>query len=135
MTAADRDKNCAEELFAGSDGVSNLLIGLLGTEAVVEWRYERLWNPETETELEDVSRQILPVLAVSERNSGTMRGDGILEMSGELELLIPAVHLKHPVSPVTTRVLFQKRVWLVTEAVPEYAGGIPHLWRLKLKLV
>lgn len=124
-------RNCFETIFAGSSGLSNLLAALLGTEAVIEYRYERVAHPEKGTAEEDVGRQILPVLIKSESNRAG--SEGLLEQEAELALWVPAANLRHPIAPDRTRVLFRGRAWRVTESVPLYAGGIVHLWELKLK--
>lgn len=116
--------------FAGSRGITNTLIGLFGTEAVFEFRRERIWHPETDTAQEDDARQILPVLVVSESNR--LSESAAAETSAELTLLMPAANLRGRLEPGVTRILFRRRVWLLRTASPHYVQNEIHLWELKL---
>lgn len=116
--------------FSGTRGITNTLIGLLGTEAIFEFRRERLWHAETDTAEEDLDRQILPVLVVSQPNRITP--DTASETAARLHLLVPAANLRHRFRPGITRALFRRRVWLLHSAEPHYAGGRVHLWDLEL---
>ena len=116
--------------FAGSRGITNTLIGLFGTEAVFEFRRERIWHPESDTAQEDDVRQILPVLVVSESNR--LSESAAAETSAELTLLMPAANLRGRLEPGVTRILFRRRVWLLRTASPHYVQNEIHLWELKL---
>lgn len=116
--------------FSGTCGITNTLIGLFGTEAVFEFRRERIWHAETDTAEEDDVRQILPVLVVSQPNRITP--DTASETAAGLRLLVPAANLRHRFRPGVTRVLFRRRVWLLRAAAPHYAGSRVHLWDLEL---
>lgn len=116
--------------FAGTRGVSNTLIGLFGTEAVFEFRRERIWHADDDSAQEDDARQILPVL-VAER-AETVSDDAASRSRAALSLLVPAANLRHRIVPRVTRVLFEGRVWLVESARADYDGARVHTWELRL---
>lgn len=116
--------------FAGTRGVANTLIGLFGSEAVFEFRRERIWHADDDSVQEDDARQILPVLVVGRRE--TVTEDPNCESRAELDLLVPAANLRHRIVPRATRVLFERRVWSVADARAHYDGGRVHTWELRL---
>lgn len=115
--------------FAGTRGVTNTLIGLFGTEAVFEFRRERIFHPGGAVQ-EDDARQILPVLVTGE--SRRVSGGCSAESHAGLTLLVPAANLRHEIAPHATRVLLRHRVWLVESARAHYDGARVHAWELTL---
>ena len=116
--------------FDGTRGVANTLIGLFGTEAVFEFRRERIWHADDDSVQEDDARLILPVLVVGRRE--TVTDDLNCESRAELTLLVPAANLRRRIVPRSTRVLFERRVWSVVSARAHYDGPRVHTWEVVL---
>ena len=128
-----------DDVFAGSGGLANTLIDLLGGEAVFETVTEETYDEETDRTHQEVVRQILPFVieGVSDSSNATSvpgGGNGGLTGTGSVYTgTVPAANLDAVPRPLKTVIRDRRARYQVIRVEPVFVGNIPVAYRLTMR--
>ena len=128
-----------DEAFAGTDGLANALIDLLGGEALFETVLGEEDNEETDRTYKDIRRQRLPFVIESVSNSsepGSVpngESGGLMKNRHLYSGTVPAANLDTVPLPLKTVIRQGRERYQVVTVEPVYCGGTPVVYRIAMR--
>lgn len=128
-----------DDVFAGSGGIANTLIDLLGGEAVFETVTEETYNEETDRTHQEVVRQILPFVIESVSDSSDAspvpsgENGGLAGTGSVYTGTVSAANLDSVPRPLKTVIRDKRARYQVIGVEPVFAGNIPVTYRLTMR--
>ena len=128
-----------DDVFAGSGGIANTLIDLLGGEAVFETVTEETYNEETDRTHQEVVRQILPFVIESVSDSSnaspvpSAENGGLAGTESVYTGTVSAANLDAVPRPLKTVIRDKRARYQVIRVEPVFAGNIPVTYRLTMR--
>ena len=126
-------------IFAGSDGLANVLIDALGGEAVIETIVDETYNESNDETYQDVRRQILPVVIQKQESIAANTSSPTTEIpilvgeTGTYIATVSAANVNHKPEPIKTTVRSGRDRFQVTNVEPYYVGNIMIAYKLTMR--
>ena len=128
-----------DEAFAGTDGLANSLIDLLGGEALFETVLGEEYNEETDRTYKDIRRQRLPFVIETVSNSsgaGSVpngESGGLVQNQHLYTGTVPAANLDVVPRPLKTVIRQGRERFQVVTVEPTFVGDTPVIYRLTMR--
>ena len=128
-----------DEAFAGTDGLANALIDLLGGETLFETVLGEEYNEETDRTYKDIRRQRLPFVIESVSNSSGAatvpngENGGLVKNQHLYTGTVPSANLDVVPLPLKTVIRQGRERYQVVTVEPTYCGDTPVVYRLTMR--